>query len=112
VERSPRLNLQLFVGQQVNTRGSGPAERRGRSPPGWRTTAVVANEEETVVVQAEEREGACARRSRREKWGGAVGKEERLEKGKERNPRKEEGAGRGRGICSLRQAMQQLLERE
>lgn len=65
---------------------------------------MVANEEETVAVQAEEREGACARRSRREKWGGAVGKEERLEKGKERNPRKEEGAGRGRGsaVCSKR----------
>jgi hypothetical protein len=62
-----------------------------------------ANEEETAAVRAEEMEVSCARRSRRGKRDGAMGEEEWLEKGKEREiPGKRKERSAEGGICSLR----------
>jgi hypothetical protein len=47
---------------------------------------------------SEGEEGPHARRSRRGEWEGTAGEEERLEKGKERNPRKRKERGAEEGL--------------
>jgi hypothetical protein len=94
------VNLRLSVAPQVNTRRSGSAEGKGRSPLGRRTAAAVANEG-TAIVQVEQRESHTPGGAGGGRWGGDHGRGRAVEGKEERNPMKEEGAGRegGGGDC-------------
>jgi hypothetical protein len=90
------VNLRLSVAPQVNTRRSGSAEGKGRSPLGRRTAAAVANEG-TAIVQVEQRESHTPGGAGGGRWGGDHGRGRAVEGKEERNPMKEEGAGREGG---------------